>query len=126
MLTFKEKALFHQIHPAKVATDVTAEILSLILLWEHFLVYGLVVHFVPCIIASLLLVGFADLEWIKTSFLGAYVGTYITRPIEALRFLSDILMVIGAWYHIPLLIGLALALISGCWCNGLIWPRRIA
>ena len=126
MLTFKEKALFHQIHPAKVATDVTAEILSLILLWQHFLVYGLIVHFVPCIVASLLLVLFADLERIKISTLGAYVRNFMTPPIEALRLFGDILMVIGAWYHIPVLIGLALALILGCWCNGLIWPRRIA
>jgi hypothetical protein len=51
-VTLKEKVLFHQIHPAKLATDVGAAVISFYFLWQHDLVIGLLTHFTPPPIAS--------------------------------------------------------------------------
>jgi hypothetical protein len=39
-VTLKEKILFHQVHPAKLATDIAAAVVSLYFLWQHQLVIG--------------------------------------------------------------------------------------
>jgi len=46
--------LFHQVHPAKLGTDVAAAIVSFYFLWRHELVLGLLLHFIPPPIASLI------------------------------------------------------------------------
>jgi hypothetical protein len=51
-MTPQEKALYHQIHPLKLVTDISAEVLSLYLFWKRKLLAGLVVLLVPPIIAS--------------------------------------------------------------------------
>ena len=58
-MTLQEKSLYHQIHPLKLATDIGATFPSLCLLWQHQLVFGLVVTFVPSIIVSALVIRFA-------------------------------------------------------------------
>jgi hypothetical protein len=57
-VTLKEKVLFHQIHPAKLATDVGAVVISLYFLWQHDLVIGLLTHFTPPPIASAAVIRF--------------------------------------------------------------------
>ena len=71
-MTLKEKVLFHQIHPAKLATDIAAAVISLYFLWQHQLVIGLLTHFIPPPIASVAVIRFADLDPYKTSPLGTY------------------------------------------------------
>ena len=50
-MTMKERVLYHQIHPLKLATDIAASVVSLYLVWNHMIAAGLVVHFVLPIIA---------------------------------------------------------------------------
>ena len=117
-LTFREKALYHQIHPAKLATDILTEPVSLYLLWRHDLVPGLASHFLPPMIASLAVVGFADLRWLKASPLGRYVARNMNRTVEGARLFGDLVMVAGAWLRQPWLIGLGLAIIAAAWLGG--------
>jgi len=70
----EEAVLYHQIHPAKLATDIAAAIISLVLLWEHRLALALVVMLVPSVVATALVIRFADLERLKASPLGATSG----------------------------------------------------
>ena len=77
-MTLKEKVLFHQIHPAKLATDIAAAVISLYFLWQHDLVIGLLTHFTPPPIASAAVIRFADLDSYKTSRLSAYLARYMT------------------------------------------------
>lgn len=117
-MTFTEKSLYHQIHPLKLATDIGCEPLSLYFFWRHGLVPGLATHFVPPIAASLVLICSRDFEAIKRSRAGAYLRRHMTRIIEAIRFVGDIVMVLGAWFHLPSLIIIGLVIIVVAWCSG--------
>ena len=117
-MTFAEKALYHQIHPAKLATDIGAALVSLPLLWLHWLWLGLAVHFAPPVIASALLLRFADLEPQKNSAFGRYVRRMMTRPVEATRILGDLVMVIAAWYRAPFGIAAGAAIVLLAWLSG--------
>ena len=125
-MTFAEKVLYHQIHPLKLGTDIAAEIVSLPLFWLHWLWLGLAAHFAPPVIASALLISFADLEVQKNSSFGRYVKRMMTRPVEAARFLGDLVMVAGAWYHSVPVIALGLALVVAAWLSGLFRRRATA
>ena len=61
-MTLKEKLLFHQVHPAKLATDIGAAIVSLYLLWQQQLVLGLLTHFIPPPIGSAAVIRFAPIS----------------------------------------------------------------
>jgi hypothetical protein len=117
-VTFRERALYHQIHPAKLATDILAAAVSLYFLWRHQLVIGLVTHFVPPIVASALLLAFGDFERQKASGLGRYVAWHMTRTIEAIRLSGDIVMVFGAWFRSPALIVAGLVVVLAAWISG--------
>jgi len=123
-MTLKEKMLFHQIHPAKLATDWLAAAVSLYFFWQHQLLVGLILHFLPPILASFLLVRYAALERYRHAPFGRYVERHMTRFIEAVRLFGDVVMMLGAWAHDLQLLLLGLAVIIGAWCNGLMTPRR--
>ncbi len=117
-MTLGEKALYHQIHPAKLATDILTEPVSLWLFWEHRLWVGLAAHFLPPIAASALVMRFVDLEPLKASPLGRYVGAHMTRRVEAARTAGDLVMVAGAWLRSWPLIAVGLAMVVVAWLSG--------
>ena len=119
-MTLKEKILYHQIHPAKLAADIGAEIVSLPILWYHFLWWGLAAHFAPAFMASALLLRFGDFNAIKNAPRGNYLRRYMTRPAEATRFLADIAMMVAAWYHRPTIIAIGLLAVLAAWTHGLL------
>jgi hypothetical protein len=123
-MTLKEKALYNQIHPLKLSTDILAAMVSLYLFWLHEPLPALVLHFVPPLIASALLIRYADLEPFKESAFGRYVGSHMTRTIEFIRLFGDLVMILGAWRHDALLLSAGLLVIVGAWCNGLL-PSKI-
>lgn len=54
-MTPQEKVLYHQIHPLKLLTEISAEAISLYLFWKRKLVAGLLVLFLPPPVVSLLI-----------------------------------------------------------------------
>jgi len=44
----------------------------------------------------------------------------MTRPMEATRVAGDLVMVAGAWLHLPWVIALGLAVIVAAWASGLL------
>ncbi len=117
-MSLREKALYHQIHPYKLATDIGAGVVSLVLFWRHMLWLGLAVHLAPPIIASALIIAFVDHAPLKASPLGHYVGRHMTRPVEAARLAGDVVMVLGAWFHLAWVIGFGLVIVIGAWAHG--------
>lgn len=61
-MTLPEKALFHQIHPAKLAIDITTVVASTWLMWRHEIAYALLIGLCPSIVASALMIRFMDFE----------------------------------------------------------------
>jgi hypothetical protein len=87
-MTLKEKILFHQVHPAKLATDIGAAVISLYFFWQHDLVVGLLIHLIPPPIGSFVVIRFANLEHYKNSQLGAYLVRYMTPTAQTTRLLA--------------------------------------
>jgi hypothetical protein len=90
-MTSQEKILYHQIHPLKLFTDISAEFVSLYLFWRHKLIAGLIVMFVPPIIASLLIIELVNLETYKQSAFGRYIRIYMTPSVVIVRLLGTVL-----------------------------------
>ena len=122
-MTAKEKVLYHQIHPAKLATDISASIVSGYLVWQHQAVLGIVIAFAMAIGGSLLVMNFCDLGWLANSRLGRYIAWHMSRPIEAWRMFGQIVMWIGCWYRQWLTIVLGALLVIGAWMFGLVRRR---
>jgi hypothetical protein len=124
-MTLKDKILFHQIHPAKLATDIAAAVISLYFLWQHQLAIGLATHFVPPPIGSAAVIRFAELEPYKSSGLGAYLGRYMTPTAQATRLAGDLVTVVAAWFQSPAGIVLGFAIVLAAWTYGLLFRRSI-
>src|SRR5256885_858056 len=98
-MTARERYLYHQIHPLKLATDIAAGFGALYPLWRHEFLLALCVLMVPPVIASVLVLRFADLDKLRRSAFGRYVALYMTHGMEALRLLGMLVMMLGAWLH---------------------------
>jgi hypothetical protein len=121
-MDFSEKVLYHQIHPAKLAADVSAAIISTYLIWLHKFGLAMLSAFVPAILASALVIRFTDLERLKQSPFGHYIRQFMTRSIEFWRFAGQIAVWIGAWYHQIWLIPAGLAIVIVAWLLSL-WSK---
>jgi hypothetical protein len=117
-----ERMLYHQIHPLKLAVDWTTAFISLWFFWRQEWLTGLIILFVPSIIVTAILVSCADLEKLRTSAFGRYIGLYMSAVMQAIRFIGMFIMVLGAWHHSPLTIVAGLVVILVAWMRGLLWP----
>ena len=66
-MDFNEKVLYQQIHPAKLVADVSGSIVSIYLMWRRRFAWAMLAAFVPAIVASVLVIAYADLERRKHS-----------------------------------------------------------
>ena len=119
-MNFQEKALYHQIHPAKLLADWLPGPLALYLLWRKQPVKALIIAIAPGIVATFIILKTVDLEPYKNSAIGRYIGVYMTPQMQALRLAGQFVMWIAAWYHKPWLIVSGLMVILYGWFNGLI------
>lgn len=120
----KEKILYHQIHPIKLLTDCTAGGVALPLLWRHRLRRALFVLLFPPVLASALIIRYADLEPYKRSAFGRYVGRYMTPEMQAVRFAGYLIMMLGSWHRKPRLVPLGLLVVLFGWFRGKLFPRE--
>lgn len=118
----REKILYHQIHPLKLATDSTAGFAALYLLWRRRLLPALAVALLPAIVVSWALIRWADLEPYRRSRLGRYVDRYMTRRMEAVRLLGYAVMAVGAWLRRPAFLTAGLLVITFGWLRGKLFP----
>jgi hypothetical protein len=120
----KEKILYHQIHPLKLATDIGATFPFLGYLWLHQVVPALLWGFVPPILMSTMLILWSDnLESLKQSKFGRYINLSMTPLVQALRLLTLVPMAYGAWEHKASIVSLGIVLLILCWCYRLGWKK---
>jgi hypothetical protein len=123
-MTLKEKILYHQVHPVKLAADIGAAVVSLYFFWQHDLIIGLLTHLIPPPIGSFAVIRFANLEGYKNSQLGAYLLRYMTPTAQATRLIGNIIMVFAAWFHSPTGIATGIAIVLAAWTYGLVLSSR--
>jgi hypothetical protein len=98
-LSLRERALYHQIHPTKLAADISGSAVSAWLLWEHRLLIGLIAAFLPAIVASAIMLNTMGFEAQRSSALGRYVAFHMTRVAEGVRFAGGAILWCAAWFH---------------------------
>jgi hypothetical protein len=118
----REAILVHQVHPAKLAADISASVLSNLLLWQHRLGAAIFARYLPPLIGSALVLNFADLEPLKASPRGRYVLEHMPPASMAVRLGGDFVMAIGSWRRRPTWIAAGALIVAAGWSHGLVAP----
>jgi hypothetical protein len=114
----EERVLYHQAHPLKLVVDTCAGLGALVLFWAHAWGSAVVLGMGPPALASVLVLGFADLESVARTRLGHYVRRGMTVPVQLLRLGGYILTGFGAWNHSAGILMVGLVLILSGWLTG--------
>jgi hypothetical protein len=91
-----DKVLVHQVHPAKITADVTASVVSNMLLWRGRPKAALAVRIVLPVCGSLAVLTLADLDALAQTAPGRYVLAHMPPSARAVRLDGDALMDLGA------------------------------
>ena len=119
-MTFRERVLYHQIHPAKLFADISSALIAIDLLWRHEVVPGLIIALLPPVLVSAVLIREADLELYRASPMGAYLRRFMPPWVQAVRLFGVALAFYASWHHVPAGIYGGLALVAVCWANGVL------
>ncbi len=112
----------HQVHPVKIGVDVTAAVISDILLWKARPKAALAVRAVLPLAGSLVVFGLADLDALARTRRGAYVLEHMPSSAQAVRLAGDALMGWGAHRHNVALLTAGAAVIVAGWSHAA-WAR---
>jgi hypothetical protein len=118
-LTFRERFLYHQIHPAKLFADISTAVVAMDLFWRHALGPGLIIALLPPLLVSAVLLREAHLERYRSSPMGAYLRRFMPPWVQTMRLFGVGVAFYASWHHIPAGIYGGLALVALCWANGL-------
>jgi hypothetical protein len=119
-MTFAERALYHQIHPAKLFADISTALVGIDLFWRHALAPGLIIALLPPVLVSVVLLREADLEPYRSSPMGAYLRRFMPPWVQAVRVFGVALAFYASWHHVAAGIFGGLALVALCWGHGVV------
>ena len=123
-MTLQEKILYHQIHPLKLVTDIFTSVLSTYLLWIQNELGFWITFLIPSLVATLLVIRFANLERLKASRSGRYIRRFMTKKIEILRLAGQIIVWFSAWHHFLFGVLGGVAVISMAWVSGVLGSKQ--
>jgi hypothetical protein len=115
-----ERVLLHQVHPLKLAADISASLISNTLLWRHRLLAGLVTRYTLPIAGSAIVLTFADVERLRATARGRYVLAHMPPSAVAVSLAGDVVMAVASWKRRPLWIALGLLIVAAGWSQGLV------
>lgn len=116
--TDRDTYLLHQVHPAKLATDISADVVSVWLMWQRRPRAALLVAHAAALVASMVLTR-CDLSPLRATRRGRYVLAHMPPSAQALRYLGQVLAWYAAYRHRPAGIALGHGLIAAGWSHGL-------
>ena len=124
-LNLHDKALYHQIHPVKLATDWSTGLVAIYLLWQHRLAPG--AHRGPAAFGrrERRLAAMADLEPYRRSAFGRYIATSMTPAMQAMRGAGYAVMAFGVWRHMRWMMAVGFATIIFGWLRGMSFGKRV-
>jgi hypothetical protein len=117
-----EKALVHQVHPAKIGIDVTAPVISNVLLWTGRPKAALAARAVLPAAGSLAVLAMAGLDALAATRRGRYVLAHMPPSAQALRLAGDALMGWAAHRRRATLLAAGAAVIAASWSHAA-WRR---
>ena len=117
-LTFRERVLYHHLHPAKLFADSATAVVAIDLFWHHALAPGLIIGFLPPLLVSAVLLREADLERYRSSPMGAYLRRFMPPWVQAVRLFGIAVAFYAAWYQVPAGVIGGIALVALCWGAG--------
>lgn len=118
-----EGALLHQVHPVKLSADVTASIVSDILLWRERPVAAVAVRCLVPVAGSAAVLGLADLDSLARTRRGRYVLAHMPPSAQAIRMAGDALMAFGAYRRNPAMFAAGASMVVVGWSHAL-WPNK--
>jgi hypothetical protein len=119
-----EGALLHQVHPAKIGADVSASIISNVLLWRERPMTAVAVRYVLPIAGSAAVLAMADLDALARTRRGRYVLVHMPPAAQAARLAGDALMGYGAYRRSATLFVTGAAVVVLGWSHGF-WSQRL-
>jgi hypothetical protein len=119
-----ETILIHQVHPLKLAADISASVVSNMLLWQHRLGPAVLARYVPPIVGSALVIRFGDLDALRQTSRAKYVLAHMPPASTAIRLAGDVVMAVGSWRRRPAWIAAGALIVAAGWSHGLIRARR--
>jgi hypothetical protein len=114
-----ESILVHQVHPVKLAFDISASLISNTLLWRHRLGAGLLSRYLLPVAGSALVLRFADLERVRRTSPGRYMLEHMPPSSMMVRLAGDTVMAVGAWRRKPSWLVVGGLLVAAGWSHGL-------
>jgi len=120
-MTPTDRVLVHQVHPAKIGADVSASVVSNVLLWQARPKAAIAVRVLLPLAGSAAVLRFADLDAIARTGRGKYVLAHMPPSAQAVRLAGDALMGLGAYRHRCTLIIAGAAVVAAGWSHAA-WP----
>ncbi len=117
-----DKVLVHQVHPAKIGADVTASMVSNVMLWRGHPKTAVAVRILVSVAGSAAVLGLADLDALAKTRRGQYVLEHMPPSAQALRLAGDALMGFGARRRSRALLLAGAAVIVAGWSHAA-WPQ---
>jgi hypothetical protein len=115
-------AAIHQVHGAKIGTDVAAAVVSNMLLWRDRRTAALVVRVILPVAGSAAVLALADLDGLSRTRRGRYVLAHMPPSAQAVRLAGDAMMGLGAYRRSAKLLLTGATMIGVGWSHAL-WPQ---
>src|ERR1700740_229996 len=106
--------LLHQVHPAELATDIAADVVSTWLMWHRRPRTALLLAHTAAAPASATVTRW-DLSPLQTTRRGRYVLIHTPPSAQALRYLGQVVAWYAAYHHRPAGIALGHVLVAAGW-----------
>lgn len=113
-----DKIRYVEIHPIKICVDILFGMVAFFLFWEHFLITGIAVAYIPTIVAAILIMNYLDLTKYKNSKSGKYILKYKNLSADLSSISGEIIVWIGAWYHSIYIIIAGVLIFVSSYCYG--------
>jgi hypothetical protein len=111
--------LLHQVHPAKLATDIGAGVVSDWLMWRRNVPLAVLAGIVPAAVASGVLTR-RDLSRTRDSRRGRYVLAHMPPAAQAVRLAGQLIAWRAAYRHRPVGFALGHVVVVAGWSHGLL------
>lgn len=115
--------LLHQVHSAKLATDIRADVVSTWLMWRRRPRAALLVAHTAAVVASATLT-LCDLSPLQSTRRGRYVLIHMPPSAQVLRYLGQVVAWYAAYHHRLAGIVLGHGVIAAGWSHGLLSRER--